>query len=117
MDRELLFKRRKALRQIDKYSLMLCKKCRDVPEIQNCNCQAARNIRKIGDRLLKLLPPRKNESTEILNALRVPENLTGPIYSRLKYLGVTDKVICGQIGIKSRSFAKWRRSRGIHSKY
>lgn len=110
-------KRRKVLMQIDRWEQRRCAKCSSSDYSTNCGCEASEKIRKYGERLMNLTAPRKDETTELINTLFVPENLTQKIYSRLKYLKVTDKAIAEKVGIRYGAFPDWKRENGIKSKY
>lgn len=118
-------KRRKILHQIDRYDARRCKKCFNVgaadTEIMNCNCQAAVAIRKLGDRLMKLVTPRLNERQSdisvLMKTLREPNDLTTAIFKELKRLKVTDKVIRQKIGLSENKFNVWKRNNGFRKTY
>ena len=118
-------KRRKILHQIDRYDTRRCKKCIDIgaadTEIMNCNCQAAVAIRKLGDRLMKLVTPRSDERQSeisvLMKMLFIPDDLTPAIFKELKRLKVTDKLIREKIGLSENRFNVWKRDNGLQKTY
>lgn len=113
-------KRAALLRQLDVLYPQRCDNCRKY-QAKNisytCDCDAYVKIREIGKQLDELLNPRKCESVELMDTLFVLENLTHPIYARLKYLGVTDKAIFEKVGVGHQVLTKWKKDNGIHKKY
>lgn len=117
---EIRRKRAELLIQFDILNEQRCDKCKNYSSNNNkllCDCSAAIKIRDIGKQLDELLNPRKRESDELMNTLFVLENLTHPIYARLKYLGVTDKEIFEKVGVGRQTLADWKKDNGINKKY
>lgn len=118
-------KRRKILNQIDKYNTQRCKKCSNTnvagSRITDCNCQAATNIRKLGDRLLKLVSPRRderqNEIDSFMNMLTTIDDLTPGIFKELKKLKVTDKMIREKVDLNERLFNLWKIEHDLRNSY
>lgn len=122
LKQEIRRKRSELLLKIDFLNTQRCAECiatgRNIGQDNpNCGCDAATKIREIGRQLDELVAPRKNESTELLNTLFVPENLTPELYARLKFLGVRDDVICKRIKMRRGNFPQWKRENGMGGKY
>lgn len=120
MNPELRKKRCEILSQIDKLEKRRCEKCTDrllyganAPKsFYECECEAAVEIRKLGEQLMKLITERMDPAEEFLKMQ--PDELTLEVYQEIKQAEfdgkkITDYAIARRYGINPKNFVNWKK--------
>lgn len=89
----------------------------------NCDCAAAVKVRKLGEKLSKLVSNRKKTETESAPKVEVKkvfkpklvkfENMTVDHYKNFKKNKMTDIQMMKHFGIGNRKFNKWKEENGL----
>lgn len=111
---EMRKRRTEILRQIDKLNSQRCAKCDDNAQagtnkdksFYECDCDAAVEVRKLGEQLLKLTTPRTWEV--LLNKVSRTRRLSVSQYIELKRYGVYDEIIFEAAVINKDTFRLWK---------
>jgi len=120
---EIRKKRLWILAEINRLDGLRCGLCNDEIEGNssgnrtNCPCPAAVEIRKIGEKLNKLVSNRKKIESELppkpdAEGLTV-DTLTIGIYKKFKASKMTDTQIMKQLCVGTKKFHKWKQEHGL----
>jgi len=120
---EMRKKRLWILAEINRLDGLRCDLCTDEIEGNSsgnrtsCSCPAAVEIRKIGERLNKLVSNRKKIEVELppkpnTEGLTL-DNLTIGIYKKFKASNITDTQIMRELSVGTKKFHKWKKDNGL----
>lgn len=103
----------RVLLQIDELNKERCDKCihTDAKGIR-CVCAAAKDVRLLGEELLKLAKPRNQQEYKLLEILKF-KDITGDHYWQLKAAEISDRLMWEQLGITESIFFKWKKENGL----
>ncbi|CEG23151.1 hypothetical protein BN1080_02095 [Planococcus massiliensis] len=117
MDKEeLRLKRQAILREIDRLEYKRCEKCMGnttTNEQRNCNCHAAKKIRKFGEEYSSLTMTSKQDRLNRIVEEFHRKGLTPELYRRFREAEISNKEIRKLIGWDERKLNEWRNENGF----
>lgn len=102
------------LRQIDVLDDKRCKKCHPdtISGLTQCDCKAAKAIRVLGDKLMRLTNSRNEDPIGQMVAKGF-DNLTVELYKKVKVTGISDVEIFKTLKVSQKHWLLWKREAGL----